>query len=619
MMHKEEMKGRKESDGTDRKKIRNMLETCADPLKPTDHPSGVMNIVSGQIGTDKVNVDDAVEIGMQQMTAYESSLPEGFGSPLTNKVVTMSASKKAVKCGSGQIFDTQLIYSRLMGIITTRDIDLKSVFHHELAPIPTSMFEDNGDMRITKSKSVLKNKLQVEHSARTIVAPDTIIVDGSAILWCIHWPSNGTVQDFVDGFWTYTLHKLRKADVFLVFDRYYDYSIKSYTRTSRKIKKAHTGHKLRTTTPLPSQQTILTTTENKVQLIDILCEQIQEKAKDLPRDDDAFNHRLLITGSGTSPTEVRMGVVITRTDMRTTHEEADVIIAQQMVCAATESSSCITIVSDDTDVFVLLLHFYQLKHLTCTLLMQGTSSQRTVVDIGATATKHASIVQHVLAAHALSGCDTVACLYGNGKARAIKVLQKGCTLLNLGNPNAHISDVITEATLFVAATYGSRVAGNMSDIRFGIWSAKTARKHIHKTPELRSLPPTSEAFGENVKRAHLQTAIWKSALEPDPPNLATTDYGWAKDKYSKSLTAVTLPSDASLAPATVMQMIKCGCSSEQPCATARCGCYTAQLACTVFCNCNIMGNCHNRWTKYVAELSDNESITDTVEDDVGDE
>ncbi len=60
----------------------------------------------------------------------------------------------------------------------------------------------------------------------------------------------------------------RKADVFLVFDRYYDYSIKSYTRTSRKIKKAHTGHKLRTTTPLPSQQTILTTTENKVQLID---------------------------------------------------------------------------------------------------------------------------------------------------------------------------------------------------------------------------------------------------------------------------------------------------------------------------------------------------------------
>ncbi len=56
-----------------------------------------------------------------------------------------------------------------------------------------------------------------------------------------------------------------------------------------------------------------------------------------------------------------MGAVITRTDMRTTHEEADVIIAQQMVCAATESSSCITIVSDDTDVFVLLLHFLSVE------------------------------------------------------------------------------------------------------------------------------------------------------------------------------------------------------------------------------------------------------------------
>ncbi len=336
---------------------------------------------------------------------------------------------------------------------------------------------------------------------------------------------------------------------------------------------------------------------------------------------DAFNHRLLLTGSGTSPTEVRMGVVITRTDMRTTHEEADVIIAQQMVCAATESSSCITIASDDTDVFALLLHFYQLKHLTCTLLMQGTSSQRTVVDIGATATKHASIVQHVLAAHALSGCDTVACLYGNGKARAIKVLQKGCTLLNLGNPNAHISDVITEATLFVAATYGSRVAGNMSDIRFWNLVSEDSKETHSQDPRIAITSTYNRKRLEKiVKQRHIcKLEIWKSGLDLIPPNLATTDYGWAKDKYSKSLTAVTLPSDASLAPATVMQMIKCGCSSEQPCTTARCGCYTAQLACTVFCNCNIMGNCHNRWTKYVAELSDNESITDTVEDDVGDE
>jgi len=49
----------------------------------------------------------------------------------------------------------------------SRETDLKELFSHELAPVPTSMFEDNGDMRITKSKSTLKQKLQVVQSSRT--------------------------------------------------------------------------------------------------------------------------------------------------------------------------------------------------------------------------------------------------------------------------------------------------------------------------------------------------------------------------------------------------------------------------------------------------------------------
>ena len=44
----------------------------------------------------------------------------------------------------------------------TRDIDLENLFHQELAPIPTSMCDVNGNIRLTKSKSTLNNKLQVE-------------------------------------------------------------------------------------------------------------------------------------------------------------------------------------------------------------------------------------------------------------------------------------------------------------------------------------------------------------------------------------------------------------------------------------------------------------------------
>jgi hypothetical protein len=37
------------------------------------------------------------------------------------------------------------------------------------------------------------------------------------------------------------------------------------------------------------------------------------------------------------------------------------------------------------------------------------------------------------------------------------------------------------------------------------------RKTGTKAPELGTLQPSREAFKVNVKRAHIQTAIWKSA------------------------------------------------------------------------------------------------------------
>ena len=55
---------------------------------------------------------------------------------------------------------------------------MKDIFRYELSLVPTSMFEDNGDMRIIKGKSVLKYKLQVEQSARVITNPEVTIMDG---------------------------------------------------------------------------------------------------------------------------------------------------------------------------------------------------------------------------------------------------------------------------------------------------------------------------------------------------------------------------------------------------------------------------------------------------------
>ena len=41
------------------------------------------------------------------------------------------------------VYDTSVIYGRVIGIqASSRDIDIKKVLSHELAPVPTSMFHD---------------------------------------------------------------------------------------------------------------------------------------------------------------------------------------------------------------------------------------------------------------------------------------------------------------------------------------------------------------------------------------------------------------------------------------------------------------------------------------------
>ncbi|KAK3106543.1 hypothetical protein FSP39_022295 [Pinctada imbricata] len=611
--HKEESPARMASDAADREKLRQKLSSCIDPLATEEHSGKLINIVSGRVSPDSVNVDNALEIGKKQMSEFEQSLPNGFYNTLSKRVVTMSVGRKSVKVGDCEVYDTQMIYARVMGLLSTRELDLKELLSHELSPIPPSMFDDKGDLRIATSKSALKRKLQIIQSTRKSGTADVIIIDGCAVLWSIHWPSSGTVQDFVYSFWSYISQKLNTSDVYLIFDRYRQYSIKDSARISRKASSGQ-AHKLCLNTPLPAQSVVLSVTENKVQLIDIICNQTIQYASD-----ESKNHTLLITGSHEAPTEVTKGVQIQRTDLRTNHEEADVIIPNQLMYAVSCGCKDITVICDDTDVFVLLLHFYDLKQLDCELHMEGTTAERTIIDIAATAKTHSAIIPQLLAAHALSGCDTVARYNGIGKVKVVQKLLKGYSLTNFGEVNSDFEEVVTEATEFIGACYGQKNLDSMSDVRFSIWLNKMGNKNAKNTPKLQCLPPTTEAFRENVKRAHFQACIWKSALDSSPPNLDTLMFGWTKDEHQKMLIPIAIPSSQSPVPTSVLQMIRCGCSSNLPCATNKCGCFSAQLSCTVFCKCFRTGNCQSRWTKETGNCSGVEDACNTDNDDENDE
>ena len=227
--------------------------------------------------------------------------------------------------------------------------------------------------------------------------------------------------------------------------------------------------------------------------------------------------------------------------------------------------------------------------------------------------KHANIVPQLLAAHGLSGCDTVAQLYGIEKGTVVKKLKAGHGLSHLGNIDASIDDVLAEATAFISACYVSKTKGDLSEVRVEVWSKKMGRKKITSAPELKSIPPTKEAFRENVLRAHIQVAIWKSTLESAPPSLDATKYGWTRDEANKTLTPTTLPSDVPLAPPAVLQLISRGCSTDQPCQNGRCGCESAHLPCTFFCACGGGSKCQNIYNKRTDTDQEDDANADSLE------
>ena len=53
-------------------------------------------------------------------------------------------------------------------------------------------------------------------------------------------------------------------------------------------------------------------------------------------------------------------------------EEADVIVVQQVWYLTSSGKANITVLADGTDIFVLLLHAYNEKRLTCNIVMAGT-------------------------------------------------------------------------------------------------------------------------------------------------------------------------------------------------------------------------------------------------------
>ena len=146
--HKEEKPSRVRADHQDRLKILEKLQLSIDRLDSSNHPDGILNVVTGLIALSIVNVEQAVKIGKAKMESFENALPSGFHGPISKQVVTMNAAKKSMTVGGKDVYDVNLIYTRVLGLQQSRDIDLADILKHELSPLPTSIFKETDEMRM---------------------------------------------------------------------------------------------------------------------------------------------------------------------------------------------------------------------------------------------------------------------------------------------------------------------------------------------------------------------------------------------------------------------------------------------------------------------------------------
>jgi hypothetical protein len=195
-------------------------------------------------------------------------------------VNTSAGKSKAVKA------DRDLFRRLLSAASSGRQINLKGVLCHELAPVHLALATVNDVLRPTEKAAlchVLCNDYVKDHLPET-EEPTCVIVDGIAVVQGLGKPSNATTfGDLTDCFCDRVTSNLKGAQTTLdiVFDDYRNNSIKSETRIQRtmkrrKIRRIIDGRHVR----LPAVwQSFISMEENKVNLIQFLRDQLLLRAQ----------------------------------------------------------------------------------------------------------------------------------------------------------------------------------------------------------------------------------------------------------------------------------------------------------------------------------------------------
>ena len=537
--HQQSSETRMDVDLADYNKIYSFLEE-REPFR--NHPE-LVNIVTGVEAGDHVTSHKALSLGNCILNLMVGQDIKKFKFPRKMTVVNMAAVLIKGKKTSYTI-DPNFLFQRLLSSIILRreEVDVGKVFSHELCTFPPRLFSAEDLLLAAESKSQFTKSFPSEIESCDM-GDMKYVIDGGMLLHRIPWRVGASFNDICASHVQW-LSKYPGCSV--VFD--------GYQHSSKDM-----VHKVRTknlgcsniTPELSSCLTVrktqfLSNTENKQRLIHLLSECLEK--------------------SGFSCCHAPA--------------DADVMICRTAVTLL-KSKCNVTVVGDDTDLLVILIHMT--KDMTLSRWNMFMSTKTHVYDVLKVRSHLGDRgTSSILLLHSFTGCDTVSRIFGIGQGRLLSIRHKLSDMLvetfyNSGSRKDDIKNA-GEKIFFLLLNLPSTDA-NLDAARLRLFNSKVIKGCA--AIESTSLPPTSAAALQHSLRVYHQIQTW---LEKD---LDATEWGWK----IKDGNYVPVTSKLPVAPENILKIIYCNCKTG--CKKNQCSCLKNGILCGPGC-LSCIDNCENR-------------------------
>ena len=556
--------------------------------------------------------------GQEQMTKFIverlNTNEVSFWDPIPKlKVKTFSSMTKkvTVKASDDKIATVSAdrdLFGRLLIVANARQINLMEVMTYELSPIPCALAHQDGTLR-KNAKCQLANIIEklVNVVPRLEVSPENTvyILDGMAFVQMTKSGGASKFGELAAKYYSIFSSPLstRKCNcVHVVFDQYFEMSIKAGERSRRGTSSALEVHIHGPLTPVPKQWAkYINNPKNKKNLCDFLAKSMCCLGKGrLPE-----NTKLIIGGGFK---DGRRSVAITRdsyddvADLRSNHEEADTRMLFHAKHAA-HPEAIIVIQSPDTDVLVLsAAHFTSIAPKEM-WFRTGVKDQMRFVPVHDVCQKLGDKVLAALPAfHALTGCDSNSSISGIGKTKAWKAIMKSQvhqeSLGFLGKEQNANEETLRKCEAFICDIYptSKKRPQTADELRYIMFCQKKQKNE--------TLPPTSDSLRQHIHRANYQTYIWRCSLDGFQEIPSPVGHGWVIE--DEELHPLLMTKDP--APSSLLELTTCACKKSE-CQT-NCSCANVGLSCTEACTCMADETCCNphgiQWEEDDASDSDSD-------------